>query len=183
MILAALMLTQGMGCASKIKTFQGLKDGKLNPDFNYKVKFNTGYEFKDIPGEQLSVSQGNLVVNKDDDLVAYRGGDILHIEGTSKQRQGSYALMGMGIGAAVGGVVTSIILGVLAVQENNESSTDGPVPTSLGAVIGFGAGALGGGVFGLGIGALIPKTKKLRIVPIVPTSKGATTGLSISTTF
>ncbi|MCB0309513.1 MAG: hypothetical protein KDD48_09090, partial [Bdellovibrionales bacterium] len=120
-----------------------------------------------------------------DKLVAYRGSDITQIVGTGKRHQGSYALMGMGIGAAIGGVITSIILGTYVANSNNEPCTEGYVgfPVAGAVALGLDIGGTGGGICGLGIGALIPKNKKIRIVPIVPTSKTATNGFTLSKNF
>jgi hypothetical protein len=102
------------------------------------VKRKDGKEFK---GRMIEASETTLRIDRDGKPFEIARADVRRIEVSERKAQkGKWALIGAGVGAAVG-------TGIGAAKESPESD-DSEINTVMGFLIGVGAGAVGGLLFG-----------------------------------
>lgn len=165
-LITILVITQ-VACASapRQQYTQSLEQTRFQPNYRYEIKFRNGATLK-AKGSQLQGYGNTILVSNaaGQPTGRYHANDIVTITGTSDKRHGSYALPGMGIGAAALGLP----LGIGFALTNCDDSGD---KSDCEAIRGIGilAGGVGGALVGAGIGALIgyaiPKKAKVTITP------------------
>ena len=100
-----------------------------------------------------------------------------------REKNGSYALLGAGIGAASGGALAATIA-LTGSCSGDSDPGDCESINDLAIAIGIPSGVVLGGLLGLGIGSAIPKEKKISISPIIsPVSKNQIYGLGVTKQF
>jgi hypothetical protein len=158
---------------------------KFDKDYTYTVKLKDGHEVSKISGEQAQVKKDQLLVETKTEKKSLLVQDIKQINGVHNQSDGTNALKGLGVGAAVVGIPMGLLVGAFA-GAGGTADCNGHCDGSFG--LGFLAGAaMGGGIgglIGLGIGALIPKHNRVQITPIIePTSNGVNAGAKMQVNF
>src|SRR3989338_6674762 len=110
LILPVFLVTE-VGCATAPKRVLSLAEAHFDEDWTYQIDLTRGgtaYRIR-AKGREIEKSEQGLLVRKTDGstVAVVESGEIRKIEG--EKRVGSYALPGMGIGAAslalVGGLV------------------------------------------------------------------------------
>ena len=96
---------------------------------------------KTVEGKMIEATANNLTLSRNGKVVSIPRESIQQIEHSKgKSAKGKWALIGTGIGAAVGAGI--------GVAKNNSTLDDGEIYILAGTVIGAGAGAVGGLAFG-----------------------------------
>ena len=110
----------------------------LPADKDISIQLKTG---KRVRGDFLSATDNELTITRKGKGESFAKDTIAQIERLErKAEKGKYALIGTGIGTAVGGGI--------GVAKASSASDDGYVYTIVGVAMGAGFGALGGFLFG-----------------------------------
>lgn len=111
---------------------------RIGTDERVVVKKKDG---KEVKGRMIDASETTLTIDRDGKPLAIPRGDVRRIEVIErKAEKGKWALIGAGVGAAAGG-------GIGAIKYSPESD-DSQIYITMGMMIGIGAGAASGLLFG-----------------------------------
>lgn len=190
-IMIGTLITSQIGCAGKVtKISEPMDQVKFDKDYKYTVQIKGGSIISNVEGADIVSKKNNLVLKTKTSEKSVMNQDIKQINGVHNARDGSYALRGMVVGAAsvgfVGGLMGIALSGFGAIGCESDSCIEASSGNpALGFLVVGAAGAAVGGLFGLGIGALIPKHKRIQITPIVePTKTGSiNAGANLGVTF
>ncbi len=177
------IVTSQIGCAGKVtKISVPLDQVKFEKNYKYKVVLKSGEQTKIVNNEQVQISQNQLKLGKNPNMQLVPSEKINRIVGQSTVKNGSNALLGMTVGAAILGVGTFGLAQEGKCKNDNHSSDACLDEVGMIGVTAVGAGL--GALFGLGIGALIPKYDKVQITPIVsPSTSGVDAGVNVGVKF
>lgn len=157
----------------------------FQPDY-YSIKMKNGKKHK-IEGSRLE-KHGDLlaVISKDGAFEStYHMREIKEVAAVGG-RKGSHALAGMGYGALGGLVIGGAIAGGFATQSCGGSGDPGDCRAfnKAGMIIAPTGLAIVGGLLGLGVGAVLPKKKKIIIIPSVSIEENQKhVGVGLTTSF
>jgi hypothetical protein len=176
------LVTSQIGCAGKVtKISAPLDQLKFDSNYFYMLKTNQNLDLKDVPGNQIQNYPDRIHITQNNETKYLMHSQIQSIDGECNQKAGTYIFEGMAIGAISGGVPLALYSSLPCEGCEGHESASFKVET----VYGFILGALIGGLFGSGIGALIPKHDKIQITPMVsPTAQGGLdAGLNVGVKF
>lgn len=186
------LVTSQIACAGKVtKISAPLDQVKFDKDYKYSVNLKSGEFIKATEGDKIQGTSDQLILKTQSTEQSFSNKDVVVINGTSTKRNGSYAKRGLAIGAGMGfalGVFEGVtILGGLSqfgCEGHPECESPSALQYSVAALIGGTVWGCIGSLFGLGIGALLPKYNKVQITPVIsPTTSGVDTGVNVGVTF
>ncbi len=168
LLLTVVCIQTGCASAPHRQISQPLAQTRFKPSKTYAIKLHNRETELKVKGSQLATQNDQLIVRSQDNkaITAYPAHSIERINSTSDERVGSYALPGMGIGAAAIGLPLGLGF-ALSGCENSSDPGDCDTMRAAGSLIGGFGGALFGGAVGALIGWAIPKKAKVTITPTV----------------
>ncbi len=174
-VLTMVFFFTQVGCATAPKRVLSLAEARFQEDWTYKIDLTRdgkSYQIR-AKGNEIEKGSQDVVVKRDDgSVVAVVGNqEIQKIEG--ERKTSSYALPGLGIGAASLALAGGLAVGLQSCEGSGDPGDCEGLRT-VGLMIGIGGGALFGGLIGFGIGAMIAKKSRVTITP---------TGLGVSLPF
>jgi len=185
-LLAIIFIAQ-IGCGPKVERVSSpIQDVKFGNETKYSVSLKKGEKIETY-GSKLKVEQKHVVVESGADKKKISDQEIDNIAWT--RHDGTYALRGMLIGALVAGIPMTIAFTAAADGFSDWSESEGGEGATTGQKIAVGLlggalSAIGGGVIGLGIGALFPKHTRVLLTPVVTqTQDGVSAGGQVGVKF
>jgi hypothetical protein len=148
-----------IGCGNKIPPTP-LNHANFDSNYTYNIHAIQNTEVANVRGSDIQNLPDRIHITQNNQTKYLLHNQIQSIDGESIQPNGTYALLGFGIGAAAGGTVgVALLISELSSPDKNpDSLCDGDHACNLLAATAAGV-ILGGiaGLVGLGIGAMIPK--------------------------
>lgn len=178
------ILFSQIGCGNKVLTTP-LNRAQFDSNYTYNIHATQNTELPNVPGASIQNLPDRLHITQNNQTKYLLHNQIQSIDGESNQAINTHALSGLGIGAGAGAIIGAA-LNASAGYNNDCAGDEGEDFCGRGIYAIFGSilGAVGGGVLGLGVGALIPQKQKVQIVPILePSTNGVSGGANIGIKF
>ncbi len=173
-----------IACGNKVITTP-LNRAQFDSSYTYNIHAAQNTELPSVPGASIQNLPDRIHITQNNQTKYLLHNQVQSIDGTSNQAINTHALSGLGIGAGAGAIIGAA-LNASAGYNTDCAGDEGEDFCGRGIYAIFGSilGAVGGGVLGLGVGALIPQKQKAQITPYVsPTSQGVSGGANIGMKF
>jgi hypothetical protein len=182
-IIPVLFISQ-IGCANKVLTTP-LNRAQFDPNYTYNIHAAQNTELPSVPGASIQNLPDRIHITQNNQTKYLLHNQIQSIDGESNQAINTHALRGLGIGAGAGAIIGAA-LNASAGYNNDCAGDEGEDFCGRGIYAIFGSilGAVGGGVLGLGVGAMIPQKQKVQIIPYFsPTAQNVSGGANVQVNF
>ncbi len=178
------MIVTQVACGNKVLTTP-LNRAQFDSNYTYNIHATQNTELPSVAGASIQNLPDRIHITQNNQTKYLLHNQIQSIDGTSNQAINTHALSGLGIGAGAGAIIGAALNA--SAGYNYDCAGEGGedfCSREFYAIFGSIFGAVGGGLVGLGIGALIPQKQKVQIVPYLsPTAQSVSGGANLAVGF